>query len=205
MTRQWFAAILLGIAVSALAQENDRKYVIAISVDSTDSRIQQMMPELREEAAKAVEQAAENVHASVVIGSPSNPAEEARQKSADYLLTITLALLSQVDVPSKGDLGSGPVTTADVPVSRVPGGVHSSTPTGLAHSHCWDLDNEAFAFLYKVTSLSGKKIKLQSSHTMRENEYPLGPQENCLAQFSTQAVRNSASDAVKGLKSKKRI
>ncbi len=197
MTRQWFVALLLSIAVSAFAQENDRKYVIAVSVDSTDSRIQRMMPELREEAAKAVEHAAGNVHANIVIDPSSSPIEQAREKSADYLLTINLALLSQVAAPSNGELGKGPLTTADVPV----GGY----PTGLAHSHCWDLVNEAFAFSYKVTALSGKKIKLQSSHTMRENEYPIGPQENCLAQFSSQAVRNSASDAVKGLKSKKRI
>jgi hypothetical protein len=40
---------------------------------------------------------------------------------------------------------------------------------------------------------------------MRENEYPMGPQYDCLAKFSTEAVRECGSDAVKGLKSKKRL
>ncbi len=199
MTRRWFTAFaLFFIAAAALAQEGEKKYVVAVNVDSTDWRIQQMMPELREEAAKAVEQSAKNVHASIVIGSPSTAAEQARQESADYLLTIKLSLLSQVAVPSKGGLGNGPATTADV---RVIGGV----PSGIAHSRCEDLLNEAFAFSYEVTTAAGENTKLHGSHTMRENEYPLGPQLNCLAKFSTQAVCECASDAVKGLKSKKRI
>jgi hypothetical protein len=198
LTLRWFAAfVLLFIPAAALAQESDSQHVIAVNVDSTDWRIQQMMPELREEAAKAIEQSARNVRASIVIGSPLDAAEQSRQKAADYLLTINLSLLSQVG-NSKGGLGRGPATTADVPVI---GGV----PSGIAHSRCEDLVNEAFAFSYKVTSLAGQKLKLQSSHTMQENEYPLGPESNCLAKFSTQAVRECASDAVKGLKSKKRL
>jgi hypothetical protein len=188
----------LFIAATALAQGSDKEYLIAVNVDSTDERIQQMIAELCEEAAKAVEQSAKNVHAIVVIDFPSTAAEQARQKSADYLLTINLALLSQVAVPSKGGPGNGPPTTADVPVI---GGV----PSGIAHSRCDDLLGKVFAFSYKVTSVASEKIKLHGSHTMQENEYPLGPQINCLAKFSTQAVRESASDAVKGLKSKKRI
>jgi hypothetical protein len=199
MRSRWLAAFALWFAAAAApGQGGDRTYVIAVNVDSTDWRIQQMIPELREEAAKAVEQSAKNVQASVVIGSPSTAAEQARQKSADYLLTINLSLLSQLAVPPKGGVGSGPATTADVPII---GGV----PSGIAHSRCEDLMNEAFAFSYKVSSVAGEKIKLQGSHTMRESEYPQGPQLNCLAKFSTQAVRECASDAVKGLKSKKRI
>jgi hypothetical protein len=199
MTRRWLAAFALSfVAAAALAQGGDRKYVIAVNVDSTDGRIQQMIPELSEEAVQAVQQSAKNVQASIVIGAPSTAAEQARQKSADYLLTINLSLLSQVAVPLKGGPGNGPATTAD---GRVIGGV----PSGIAHSRCEDLLDEAFAFSYKVSSVAGEKIKLQGSHTMRENEYPLGPQLNCLAKFSTQAVRECASDAVKGLKSKKKI
>ena len=199
MTRRWFATlVLLPIASTTLAQESDRKCAIAVNVDSTDRRIQQMIPELREEAAKAVEQSAKNVCATIVSGFPSTPAEQGRQKLADYLLTINLALLSQVAVPLKGGLGNGPTTTADVP--KV-GGV----PSGITHARCEDLLGQAFAFSYKVTSLTGKRIKLEGSHTVQENEYPLGPRSNCLAKFSTNAVRDCASEAVKGLKSKKKI
>ena len=198
MTRRWFAIlVLLPIGSATLAQESDRKCAIAVNVDSTHSRIQQMIPELREEAAKAVEQSAKNVCAAIVSGFPSTPAEQARQKSADYLLTINLALLSQVTVPPKGGLGSGPTTTADVPKGRV--------PTGITHARCDDLLGQTFAFSYKVISLTGQKIKLEGSHTMQENEYPLGPQLDCLAKFSTHAVRECATEAVKKLKSKKKI
>lgn len=196
MTFRWFAfAVFLGPAV-VLAQESDRPHVIAVSVESTDPRIQQMVPSLREKAAFAVEQSAKNVRASIVIGSPLDAAEQARQQSAEYLITIDLSLLSQVG--SKTGLGRGPVSTADVPSI---GGV----PSGIAHSRCQDLVNEAFTFSYKVTSLTGEKIKVQGSHTMQESEYPLGPEFDCLGKFSTKAVRVSASDAVKGLKSKKKL
>ena len=198
MILRWSAAFaLLFIAGAVLAQESDREHVIAVSVDSTDPRIQRLIPELREEAATAVERSAKNVRASIVIGSPLDAAEQARQKSADYLIAIDLSLLSQVG-NSRGSLGRGPATTADVPAI---GGV----PSGIAHSRCEDLVNEAFAFSYKVTSLAGEKIKVHGSHTMQESEYPLGPEYNCLGKFSTQAVRVSASDAVKGLKSKKKL
>lgn len=197
MRARWFAAFaLLFIAAGALfAQQSGRQYVIAVSVDSTDSRIQQMIPELRQKAALAIEQSAKNVSATVVMGSPLDAAEQARQKSADYLITIDLSLLSQLG--SRAGIGRGPASTADVPV----GGV----PTGIAHSRCQDLINEAFAYSFKVTAMSAEKIKVQGSHTMQESEYPLGPEYNCLGKFSTQAVRLSAADAVKGLKSKKKI
>jgi hypothetical protein len=197
MTR-WFAAlVLLPIAVTTVAQESDRKCAIAVNVVSTDWRIQNMLPELREEAAKAVEQSAKDVCASVVSGYPSTPVEQARQKSADYLLTINLALLSQAP-PSEGELGhSIPATTADVPKPRI--------PTGLTHSRCEDLLDQAFAFSYKVTPLKGEKIKVEGSHTIGENEYPLNRELNCLGRFSTKAVSDCASEAVKKLKSKKKI
>jgi hypothetical protein len=197
MTR-WFATlVLLPIAVTTSAQESDRKCVIAVNVVSTDWRIQDMIPELREEAAKAVEQSAKDVCATIVSGYPSTPVEQARQKSADYLLTINLALLSHFP-PSQGELGHGPpIATADVPKGKV--------PTGLAHSRCEDLLDQAFEFSYEVTSLKGEKIKVEGSHTIGENEYPLKPELNCLGDFSTKAVRRCASEAVKKLKSKKKI
>lgn len=121
----------------------------------------------------------------------------ARLRPADYLLTINLALLSQAP-PSQGQLGHGPpTTTADAP--------NGGVPTGLAHSRCGDLLDQAFAFSYKVTSLKGEKIKVESSPTIGENEYPLNRELNCLGRFSTQAVRECASEAVKKLKSKKKI
>lgn len=188
MRRRWLAiAVFLPIAVSTLAQQSGRKCVIAVSVDSTDGRIQERILDLREEAARAVEQSAKNVCATIVSGFHSTPVEQARQKSADYLLAINLALLAQVAVPPHGGLGTG------VPRGRVP------------TTRCEDLFGQAFAFSYKVTSLTGREIKLEGSHTMQENEYPLVPQSNCLAKFATNAVRECASEAVKKLKSKKKI
>jgi CO dehydrogenase/acetyl-CoA synthase delta subunit len=75
MTRPRPNFALLFIAAAALAQQSDGERVIAVNVDSTDSRIQQM---LREKAAKVIEQSAKNVHASIVIGSPLDAAEQAR-------------------------------------------------------------------------------------------------------------------------------
>jgi len=81
----------------------------------------------------------------------------------------------------------------------------TGVPTGLAHSRCEDLLDQAFEFSYEVTSLKGEKIKVEGSHTIGENEYPLKPELNCLGDFSTKAVRRCASEAVKKLKSKKKI
>jgi hypothetical protein len=194
----WLALMLLAPALSASAQLNDKKYVVAVHVDSTNWQIQQMLPELRDEAVKVVEHSADDVRAAIVLGSPVSPGEQARQKEADYLLTIDLSLASQVVVAPGGRVGEGPPTTANVPV-------YGGAPTGLNHSHCEDLLGQAFSYSYKVTDLSGKKLKIGSFHTMQEFEYPLDPISNCLPRFSLQAVRISAADAVRGLKSKKKI
>ena len=196
MVRRLFAtfALLFIAAGAAFPQQSDSK-LIAVNVDATDPRIQQMLPKLHEEAAKVVEESARNVRASIVIGSSSVAAEQARQKSADYLLRIDLSLQSQVAVPSSGGPYNGPATTADVRVGQI--------PYGITHSRCPDLLQGAFTFSYTVISLTGKNIELHDSHTMREIEYPLGPQLECLTRISTQAVRVGASAVVKKLKSKK--
>jgi len=195
MRYRWLALMLLAPVLSAAAQQNDRKYVVAVHVDSTNWQIQQMLPELRDEAVKVVEHSADDVRAASVLGSPVSPGEQARQKEADYLLTIELSLVSQAAVTSRGRVGD---PTSVVPI---PGGA----PTGMSHSHCEDLLGQAFSYSYKVTDLSGKKLKIGSFHTMQEYEYPLDPISNCLPRFSLQAVRVSTADALRGLKSKKKI
>ena len=56
MTRCSFTALaLLFVASAVIAQQSDSERSIAVNVDSTDLRIQRMLPELREEAAKVVE------------------------------------------------------------------------------------------------------------------------------------------------------
>jgi len=199
MARYWSAVLtLLFVATTAYAQDGQRKYVILVDVESTDWRVQPLLPELRGVAAEEAEHSAKNVIASIVMDSPSDVAEQARQRSADYLLTIKLMLVRQVSVPSKIGLGNGPPTTADVPVV---GGV----PSGINHAGCDDLLNEVFMYSYTVTALAAEKINLQGSHTIGENEYPLGPETSCLPKFSTHAVHDCASAAVKKLKSKKRL
>ena len=52
MTRRRSNFAVLFIAAAALAQQSDGEHVIAVNVDSTDLRIQQMLPELRERLQK---------------------------------------------------------------------------------------------------------------------------------------------------------
>jgi len=193
---RWFAAIIfLSFVASAFAQGRNSNRVIAVNVDSSDPRIQQLLPGLRDEASEVVEKSARNVRAIIVMGSSSmHPEEEARQNSADYLLTINLSIRPSVDIPLHGGPENGPTTTADVPKI---GGV----PYGITHSRCADLLG-AFTFSYTVISLTGKNLKLHDSHTMRKDEYPLGPELYCLDKLSTHAVRNYAATAVQKLKSK---
>jgi len=186
--------VVLSPLSTAFAQTTDNRQVIAVNVDSSEPRIQQMLPRLRDQAVKVVEDSAKNVQAIPIIGSAATPEEEARRISADYLLTINLTIAHSVESPSWAAPGTGPTTTADVPTGRV--------PYGIAHSRCADLLGD-FTYSYTLLSLTGKLIKLHDSHTLRESEYPLGPDLECLDKLSTRAVRNDASSAIHKLKSKK--
>jgi hypothetical protein len=193
-----FAAVLCFSAISlAVAQETQPK-IIAVNIDSSDPHIQQILPNLRDEAVKAVEESAKNVRATLILGSAAAPEEEAREHSADFLLTIDLSVRPTVELPPSGAPQNGPATTADVP--PFPGAV----PSGITHSRCPDLLG-SLTFSYTVIALSGKKIKLHESHTLQESEYPMGPQLECLDKLSRRAVESYASTAVKKLKSKKAL
>lgn len=191
-------ANLLIVTVSLLGfgQENTRGKIIAVNVDSSDPRIQQMLPKLRDQAVKEVEKSAKNVRAIVMLGSAATPEAEARENSADFLLTIELSLAQSVRVPIGSIPGNAPSRTADVPLGQV--------PTGIAHSRCVDLLG-TFTFSYRVLSLSGKNISFHDSHTMQEFEYPLGPEWECLEKLTSRAVDSDASAAVHKLKSKKAL
>jgi len=91
---------------------------------------------------------------------------------------------------------NAPSRTVDVPLGQV--------PTGIAHSRCVDLLG-TFTFSYRVLSLSGKKLSFHDSHTMRDSEYPLGPEWQCLEKLTTRGVEIDASAAVHKLKSKKAL
>jgi hypothetical protein len=115
MTGRWFAAFALSfIAAIAHAQGSDKEYVIAVNVDSTDWRIQQMMLELGEEAAKAVEQSAKNVHASIVIGAPST-ASSRHAKSRRTICSLSTCYSSRRWLPHRtanSDAGLQPPQTS---------------------------------------------------------------------------------------------
>ena len=191
-------ANLLIVTVSLLGfgQENIRGKIIAVNVDSSDPRIQQMLPKLRDQAVKVVEKSAKNVRAVVMLGSAATPEAEARENSADFLLTIELSLAQSVRVPMGSIPGNAPSRTPDVPLGQA--------PTGIAHSRCVDLLG-TFTFSYRVLSLSGNEFSFHDSHTMNEFEYPLGPEWECLEKLTTRAVDSDASAAVHKLKSKKAL
>jgi hypothetical protein len=188
--------MILSVCLLAAGQENTRERIIAVNVDSSDPRIQQMLPRLRDRAVKVVEESAKNVRAIVMLGSAATPEAEARRNSADYLLTIELSLAQSVRVPLGGIPGNTPSRTVDVSPGQV--------PTGIAHSRCVDLLG-TFTFSYRVLSLSGKNVSFHDSHTMRDFEYPLGPEWECLEKLTTRAVDSDASVAVHKLKSKKAL
>jgi hypothetical protein len=188
--------LILTVSLLASGQENSRGRIIAVNVDSSDPRIQQMLPKLRDRAVKVVEESARNVRAIVMLGSAATPVAEAHENSADYLLTIELSLAQSVRIPIGSTLENAPTRTVDVPL----GGV----PTGIAHSRCVDLLG-TLTFSYSVVSLSGKNIKIHDSHTMHDSEYPLGPEWECLQKLTTRAVESDAAAAVNKLKKKKAL
>ena len=195
MKRRSFAVLIFSLLIGAgaVAQQGGRKYVIAVAVDSTDARIRPMLPKLREEAASVVERSAENVRASIVTGIAATASEQARDQSADYLLTIEVAARPNISVPVIGGTRNAPTDTA--------GG---AAPTGLPHpARAEALGN--FVLSYTVVSLTGNNVKLHDTRTIQEMEYPLGPQFDWLTKIATQAVRDGAAAAIKKLKSKKGI
>jgi hypothetical protein len=155
-----------------------------------------MLPKLRDRAVKVVEESAKNVRAVVMLGSAATPEAEAHKNSADYLLTIELSLAQRIPISIGRSPENAPSRTVDVPVGQV--------PTGIAHSRCVDLLG-TFTFSYRVISLSGKNISLHDSHIMRNSEYPIGPEWECLEKLTTRAVESDASAAVHKLKSKKAL
>lgn len=194
---------LLLFGAGAVAQQGGRKYVIAVAVDSTDARIRQILPKLREEAAKVVERSAQNVRASIVTGTASTAAEQARDQSADYLLTIEVAARPYISVPVIGGTRNPPTDTSEVPVAGR-GQASSQVPTGLSHPARAEAQGN-FVLSYSVVSLTGNNVKLHDTRTIQEVEYPLGPQFDWLTKIATQAVRDGAAAAIKKLKSKKGI
>jgi hypothetical protein len=159
--------LMVSIPLLTSGQGNTRVWIIAVNVDSSDPRIQQMLPKLRDRAVKVVEESAKNVRAVVMLGSAATPEAEARKNSADYLLTIELALTQRIPISIGSSPENAPSRTVDVPVGQV--------PTGITHSRCVDLLG-TFTFSYRVISLSGKNISFHDSHIMRDSEYPLGPE-----------------------------
>lgn len=188
--------LIATLSLFAVGQEERTGRIIAVNVDSSDPRIQQMLPKLRDRAIKAVEESAKNVRAVVTLGSAATPEAEARENSADYLLTIELSLAHSVRVPGGSIPGNAPSRTVDVRPGQV--------PTGIAHSRCVDLLGE-FTYSYSMISLTGRKINFHDSHTMRDFEYPLGPEWECLDKLATRAVESDASTAVHKLRSKKAL
>jgi len=191
--RLCYAALLI-FSLSGSAQESVRGHIIAINLESPDPRIQLMMPKLRDRAVDIVEKSARNIQAVLILGSAPTPEAEARESSADYLLTIKLSLAQSVRLGRSPE--NEPSRTVDVRVGEV--------PTGIAHSRCVDLLG-TLTFAYNVISLSGKNIKFHDSHTMREAEYPLGPEWQCLETLTTRAVESDAAAAVHKLKAKKAL
>lgn len=179
--------MFLLLASGAVAQQSGSQYVIAVNVDSTDPRIQQILPALRKEAANVVERSAKNVRASIVTGPAATAAEQGREKSADYLLTIEVAPRPYVSVPVIGGTRNAPTMPTELP----------NPARAEAQGN--------FILSYTVVSLTGKNIKLHDTRTIQEVEYPLGPQFDWLSKITTQAVRDGAAAAMKKLKSKKGI
>jgi hypothetical protein len=188
--------MILSACLVAAGQENTRERIIAVSVDSSDPRIQQMLPKLRDRAVRTVERSAKNVRAVVMLGSAATTEAEARRNSADYLLTIDLSLGPSVRIPLSGIPVNAPSRTVDVAPGQV--------PTGIVHSRCVDLLG-TFTFSYQVLPVSGKNVSFHDSHTMQEFEYPLGPEWECLEKLTTRAVDSDASAAIHKLKSKKAL
>jgi hypothetical protein len=188
--------LIIMVSLFASGQENDRGRIIAVNVDSSDPRIQQMLPKLRNRAVKVVEESAKNVRAVVMLGSAATPEAEAHESSADYLLTIELSVAQSLRIPVGRSPENAPSRTVDVPL----GGV----PTGIAHSRCVDLLG-ILTFSYSVVSLSGKNIKIHDSHNMHASEYPLGPEWQCLEKLTKRAVESDAAAAVNKLKKKKAL
>jgi hypothetical protein len=195
--------LVLLLGAGAVAQQGGKKYVIAVAVDSTDARIRQILPKLREEAASVVERSAQNVRASIVTGTAATASEQARYQSADYLLTIEVAARPYISVPVIGGTRNPPSDTSHVPVAGR-GQTSNQIPTGVHHPARAEAQGN-FVLSYTVVSLAGKNVKLHDTRTIQEVEYPLGPEFDWLSKIATQAVRDGAAAAIKKLKSKKGI
>lgn len=185
MTRKMFVEVVLSLlllAAATSAQQPPQRYLIAVSVECDEGRIQSLLPQVRKDVAEIVENASQNADAIIVVGKPGEAAEQGRERGADFLLRLEPQVRSSVTVE-----------TAHAPAygSPIPGTPRGSEMQGIV------------GVAYTVESLKGQEFRIHATRTASRERYPLGPTVDWLTPIVQRTVRDSARAAVHDLKSKK--
>jgi hypothetical protein len=181
--------VILGfilLAGTALAQQADinKAPVIGVALESSDGRIQNWAPGLREHAARVVEKMAKNARVIIIGVTGKDVAGVARKNGVDYLMTIELS----------------PRPYGSISFGATPQIAEQQAPTLGAKEQ-----TEAQGTIYlswTVQALNGKAFKLHDSRLVRAQEYPLGPELDWLHAIADRSVQDAAYAAMGKLKKK---
>jgi hypothetical protein len=180
-----FVALVL-LAGTVVAQQADvsKAPVIGVALESSDGRIQNWAPGLRQHAARVVEKMAKNARVIIIGVTGKDVADDARKNGVDYLLTIEVA----------------PRPYGSVSFGATPQTIEQQAPTLGAKEQ-----TEAQGTIYlawTIQALNGKSFKLHDSRLVRAQEYPLGPELDWLHAIADRSIQDAAYAATGKLKKK---
>ena len=188
MEKRW-AAVLFCVAMllaGAAAQEErpeDRPKaapIIGVAIESSDGRIQNWAPELRQQAVAVVEKVARNARVIMLAGPGRDTADAAKKHAVDYLMTIEISPRPYGSVSFGGPGTQDPEVTGH-PRANMQGTIFLS---------------------WTVQALNGKPFKLHDSRMVQAQEYPLDPNFDWLHVIASRSVRDAAAAAAGKLKKK---
>jgi hypothetical protein len=154
--------------------------IIGVAVESSDGRLQNWAPQLREQAARVVEKSAKNARVIILGVTGRDVADAAQKNGVDYLITIELSPRPYVQASFGGP------------------GIQDPEVTGHPRANA-----QGTIFLaWTVQALNGKPFKLHDSRMVQAQEYPLEPNFDWLRVIASRSVRDAAAAATGKLKKK---
>lgn len=174
----WVFVVLLSIGTSAQElQKMGRppRLTIGVSATSDRTRIQTLLPQIRETIARTQSKARQSVRVLALQGS-ADAMEQARSAACNYLLDLKVSQLSKVELTVGRNRGQPQTERYG---KNVEGEITVS---------------------YKVLALTGDPVDIQGNLRVHEGEYLLEDDPSAFDTFVFRATSSAAHTAIKKLK-----
>ena len=183
MVRRQFVIVglvLLASICEALAQKAVQSGTVrvAVTVQSPRTRIQNLLPQMRERIIKAATDKKRNIVGVWLAADDGSVFEAAKAANCDYLLQITVTELNEVNIGASA-----------------PDVNHTGAETGIA---------AAIEVTYKLQSLKTEDVVVDDRHEVQPQEYPLDQNATAFETVVSRAVDGAVSASMAKLKKKLR-